>query len=80
MLTDSRVVPTVSYGFIEPIKRNVGAARIVPTRGIVTSRSAIAVSSTLSVSSGARFSSSKWRKPPSCIAWTSGPGENVSGV
>jgi len=51
-------VPTLSNGFIEASTRNVDAAVIVPTRGTVTARSAIAPSSTLSVSSGARLSSS----------------------
>ena len=51
-------MPTLSNGFIDASTRNVGAAVIVPTRGTVTARSAIAPSSTLSVSSGARLSSS----------------------
>ena len=58
MLVDSRTVPTLSYGFIEAITRNVGFAVVVPTLGTVTCRSAIAVSSVLSVSSGVRLNSS----------------------
>ena len=53
-----RVVPTLSNGFIDATTRKLGAARNCPTRGTSISRSAIAVSSALSVSSGARFSSS----------------------
>jgi len=55
---DSRAVPTLSYGFIDAMTRNVPSALITPARGIVTSRSAMAVSSVLSVSSGARLNSS----------------------
>ncbi len=58
MLDDSRVVPIVSNGFIEATTRNVGAASTVPIRGTASARSAIAVSSVLSVSSGARLNSS----------------------
>ena len=58
MLVDSRVVPIVSNGFIDATTRNVGAASIVPTRGTASERSAIAVSSVLSVSSGVRLNSS----------------------
>ena len=47
-----------SSGFIEAITRNDGWAAIVPTRGTVIFRSAMAVSSVLSVSSGARLNSS----------------------
>ena len=52
------MVPTLSNGFIDAITRNVGAALMMPTRGIEISRSAIAVSSALTVSSGARLNSS----------------------
>ena len=55
---DRRVVPTLSYGFMEATTRNVGCASMVPTRGTSMRRSAIAVSSVLRVSSGARLSSS----------------------
>jgi len=53
-----RAVPTLSNGFIEATTRKVGAAVMVPTRGTVTARSAMAPSRTLRVSSGARLSSS----------------------
>jgi hypothetical protein len=55
---DSRVVPTLSYGFIDAITRNVPAAVTVPALGTATCRSAIAVSRVLIVSSGARLNSS----------------------
>ena len=58
MLVDSRVVPTLSYGFMEAITRNVGFAAMDPTRGTATCRSAIAANSVLRVSSGARLNSS----------------------
>jgi hypothetical protein len=48
----------VSYGFIVAATRNEGAASTVPTRGTVMRRSAIAVSSVFTVSSGARLNSS----------------------
>jgi hypothetical protein len=73
-----RVVPTLSNGFIDATSRKVGLACTRPTRGITTSRSAIAVSSALRVSSGARLNSSMYRKPPSCMAATSGPGTKLS--
>ncbi len=57
-LVDNRVVPTLSYGFIEAITRNIGFARMRPTRGTAIDRSAIAVSIVLRVSSGARLNSS----------------------
>jgi hypothetical protein len=80
MLEESRVVPTLSYGFIEAISRNVDFAATLPTRGTTISRSAIAVRRVLSVSSGAPFNSSMYRKPPSRIAASRGPSTKLSGV
>ena len=59
---------------------DVGAAAIVPTRGTVTARSAIAPSSTFSVSSGARLNSSMYRKPPDRMASRSGPSTKLSAL
>lgn len=55
---DNRVVPMLSYGFIDATTRKVGIAVTAPTRGTVTTRSAIAVSRVSMVSSGARLNSS----------------------
>ena len=74
------MVPTLSYGFIDAMTRNVAAAVTVPAVGTVTWRSAIAVSSVLMVSSGARLNSSMYRKPPSRMARSSGPSTKLSGL
>ncbi len=76
---DSRVVPTLSYGFIDATTRKVGAAATVPAVGTAICRSAIAVSSVFSVSSGARLNSSMYRKPPRRMACSSGPSTKLSG-
>ena len=78
MLDEMRDVPTLSNGFIDATTRKPSAARTTPIRGTVTSRSAIAVSNALSVSSGARLTSSTYRNPPDRIARTSGPSMNVA--
>jgi hypothetical protein len=74
------VVPILSNGFIEATSRKLSAAAIRPTRGTFTSRSAIAVNRVLRVSSGARLNSSTYRKPPSRMAATSGPGTKLSAL
>ena len=74
------MVPTLSYGFMEAMTRNVGAAVTVPARGTAIWRSAIAVSSVFRVSSGARLNSSMYRKPPERIASSSGPSTKLSAL
>lgn len=51
-------VPMLSKGFIAATIRKLDSASILPTLGMVISRSAIAVSRVLSVSSGTRLNSS----------------------
>ena len=77
---DSRVVPTLSNGFIEAMTRNVGRATTVSARGTAIWRSAIAVSSVFRVSSGARLNSSMYRKPPDRMASSSGPSTKLSAL
>jgi hypothetical protein len=53
---------------------------MIPAVGTAICRSAIAVSRVLMVSSGARLNSSMYRKPPSRIAFSSGPSTKLSGL
>ena len=76
----TRAVPIASNGFIAATSTKPSAAAIRPSRGTTISRSAIAVISTLRVSSGIRLSSSRYSSSPDRIAVTSGPSVHASGV
>ena len=76
----TRAVPIASNGFIAATSTNPSAAAIRPSRGTTTSRSAIAVIRTFSVSSGIRLSSSRYRSSPDRIAPRSGPSVHACGV
>ena len=75
-----RAVPTASNGFIAATMRNPARPPTRPSRGTCSSPSLITVISTFSVSSGTRFSSSTYSRPPLRNAATSGPSTKISSV
>jgi hypothetical protein len=70
----------VSNGFIAATSPKPGSAVTWPSLGTVISRSDMAVSRTLMVSSGIRFSSSMYSNAPVRIASSSGPSSKISGT